>query len=56
MQALVYGPFYVAYDTKESNKVDRARCRHELTHNVDNIADIRPGDGEIVETTHKLSV
>ncbi|KAM7474208.1 hypothetical protein LguiB_021451 [Lonicera macranthoides] len=56
MEALVYGPFYAADDTKNSSKVNRMRCRHELTHNVDSITDIWLGDSEIVETTHKQSV
>ncbi|KAM7505077.1 hypothetical protein LguiB_003981 [Lonicera macranthoides] len=50
------GPFDVADDAENGNKVNRAWGRHELTHDMNSMADVGSSDSEIVETSHKLSI
>jgi hypothetical protein len=50
------GTLEIAKDPFGSNKVIFSRIMHMKAHLLDSIGNVRPGEGEVLEGTHKAAI
>ena len=56
MKSMKQSVFQIPKNPKYSNIMERPRCSHELTNNVNGIRDVRSSDNEIKKIPNQLSI